>query len=413
MPDQFRIVRYRAADRERVFDLVRAVHPPDRAEHLIRQWNWKYDRNPFNREAARDREAHRAEMLALMNAPISRERFEKFCRKWGITPGEADGDDGPYILLMKNRDQVVAMQCSVALRFMIGGQPRWVLSGCDLAVHPEYRNQRLALPLTNRLLTEHKMMLSWLNASIHRIRRGWRNDNSRKRGAAQPRDRSEARIIPLAKPLDAGYLARRFTGSTMLASAATMLAAAARPLARLLARPATIVGVRVAEIDSPGAEFDELWTRVSGSHPVIGVRDRRFLNWRFVERPDASYRFLAALRDSKTIGYLIFRIAEVDGARWGYIVDFLVDDLSVGVFHLLLDHAEVCLRQAGAKVIVCAAVSSPYRRAMMRRGFLPSRARRAAYLSTDLNSADAELQVFADLTRWFVTMADGDLEMSF
>ena len=100
MPDQFRIVRYRAEDRERVLRFIGAVRSPQLAERLVRQWNWKYDANPFNREYAQYRRAHRQEVLAFNLKLYTPERFDKFCRKWGIDPDDGAGDEGPFILLM-------------------------------------------------------------------------------------------------------------------------------------------------------------------------------------------------------------------------------------------------------------------------------------------------------------------------
>jgi GNAT superfamily N-acetyltransferase len=413
MAEQFRISRYRADDRQRVLDFIVTVHPRAFADRLIQQWSWRYEENPFNREAARYREAHREEVLAHLDRVFSRDRFERFCRKWSIDPHDCRGDEGPYILLMQEGDKLVAMQGSLPQCFMIGGKQRWVSVGCDLAVHPDYRNRGLALPLTNRLLTEHAMMLSWFNASIHRIRSGWRKAVARGPGASGLRGVTEARLTPLVKPLDLGYAVRILTGSRMLAGAAAMTAAAARPLTKMLDRPFMVPGVKVSEIHLPGVELDQLWNRLCGIAPVIAVRDRRFLNWRFAQRPDASYRFVVAMRDSDLIGYLVFRVAEIEGAKWGYLVDFMAEGPTLMPFKLLLRHAESCLMREGAKVIVCDAAPARFRRALMRSGYLPSRARKPIYLSANLNSADPELQVFADVPRWFVTASDGNLELTF
>ncbi len=73
------------------------------------------------------------------------------------------------------------MDASVPQRYVIGGEERWACIGGDLAVHPDYRNRGLALPLTNRLLTEQAMIVSWFNVSIHRIRLNWRRSVARRR----------------------------------------------------------------------------------------------------------------------------------------------------------------------------------------------------------------------------------------
>ena len=62
---EYRIERYSRGDRERVFELLRVAKAAGFASSLIDQWNWKYDDNPFNREAEYYRRAHRAELLRI------------------------------------------------------------------------------------------------------------------------------------------------------------------------------------------------------------------------------------------------------------------------------------------------------------------------------------------------------------
>ena len=45
-----------------------------------------------------------------------------------------------------------------------------------------------------------------------------------------------------------------------------------------------------------GAELDCLWQRCQQGSSVGIIRDARYMNWRYVERPDVTYRLLAARR---------------------------------------------------------------------------------------------------------------------
>jgi len=255
--------------------------------------------------------------------------------------------------------------------------------------------------------------VSWVNASVFRTRRGWKNSVAHRGGDAGARGLTNTRLVPFAKPVDLGYAVRRVTGSKLLADATSIVAAAGRPLARVLSRTAAMRGVSVAEMDAPGLEFDQFWNRMRGTYPVMAVRDRSFLHWRFVERPDVSYRVLVARRDSMMIGYLVFREAEIEGARWGYLADFLIESNSRQVFELLLRHADDRLIGEGAKIIVCDPAPAVYRSGLIRRGYLPCRTRLPLYLAGNLNSDDPELQPFTDSARWYVTMADGDRDIPF
>jgi len=50
LDDTFSVVRYKKSDRDAVFALLRAASSGAASDRLIRQWDWKYDTNPFFRD---------------------------------------------------------------------------------------------------------------------------------------------------------------------------------------------------------------------------------------------------------------------------------------------------------------------------------------------------------------------------
>jgi len=395
--------------------MIRAANP-DFAQALIRNWDWKYDANPFNREAAHYRRAHHEEVLAFLRTTRSAERLENFARRWGLTSAEdLQRDDEPYILLIKKDGQeVVGMEGVVPQLFLVNGKEHWTSAECDLAVHPAYRNRGLSHTLGNRLRTDNPVSFAWYTVATQRLMSNWHRASSHRIGTPQSPRTAQRRVVPWVKPIDWGSLANRLTGSRSLGGAAAMLGACTRPLRWALNRQVSVPGVRVVRVDSFDEGFDQLCRRASHDYAVMAIRDRRYLNWRFVSRPDASYTLLAAVRDASTLGYLVFRIADNVGVRCGFIVDYLVEGRSRAIFSLLLQHAEEYLLREHAKAIACSVASAPYRGVLLRHGFYPAAFRTRCYLTAaEVYSSDPGLQVFIDLREWFVTMADGNLEMNF
>jgi GNAT superfamily N-acetyltransferase len=416
MAERFRIERYGKSDRDRVFDLIRAANPTF-APTLMRNWDWKYDANPFNREAARYRRARHNELLAFLRNARSAERIDNFARRWGLTKREdlaAERDDEPYILLIKNDGhEVVGMEGSVPQLFAVNGQEHWTSVECDLAVHPAYRNRGLSHPLGNRIRTDHSVCFGWYTVATQRLMSKWRRASAGRIGTSESTETAEARVARWVKPIDWGVLASRLTGSRAMGGAAALLGASTRPLRWAFGRPVSVPGVRVVRIDSFDQGIDKLGREASRDYAVMALRDQRYLNWRFVSRPDASYTRIAAIRDSRTLGYLVFRITDDIGVQCGFLVDYLVEGRSTAIFSLLLQHAEECLLREHVKVIVCSVASPPYRSVLLRHGFYPATFPTRCYLMASVHSSDPGLQVFIDLRKWFVTMGDGNLEMSF
>ncbi len=352
------VVRYRRADREDVFRLLRTAYSSEDSRRLIRQWDWKYDANPFN------------------------------------------GGAEPYVLLLKDGPQIIGLLGAIPLRVVIGGEDHWVSHSCDWVVHPDHRGRRVA----RRLIKQHR--------ADRELRFSWQNEISYEKSHRRA-DTSTTRIVPLVRPLDGAHLVLHMTGNRWLSRVGGFVVPAALRMTRLLRGPAIVPGVTIAEVAAFDERFDALWQRVREHHTVMLVRDRAYLHWRFLDRPDARYTVLAATKGADLAGYLVLRSVHNAGVCWGYLVDFLVEDESAAVFSLLLGHAVENLHRRDVKAISCRATAPAYRRTLYRHGFFPFFWGRRGYLRVNIETPDPAVQALRDVQRWHLTMADGDLEMAF
>ncbi|HVN29376.1 MAG TPA: hypothetical protein VMT64_12855 [Candidatus Binataceae bacterium] len=407
MPDEFRMVRYTPADRRGVFELMRAAVSEQYANHLMGQWDWKYDSHPLNAEAERARQAH---WMAFL--PRMREMYPPEVQaSWGVRlePLNQVTEDAPYILLLKDGERVVAMTATMPQEFMIDGKRRLVAVGCDSAVHPDYRGKFLSMRMTLRLGAEHPLVVTWSNRATVKVRTAFRKRTASEQPARHPGPVG-MRITAQVKPLDWSYMMKRETGIGLPKSVARLMAA---NRARHPATAARMPDVDVFNLESFDHRIDDLWHRASTTHPVIGIRDSNYLNWRFNLRPHAGYQRLAARRGDDLIGYLIFRIVEQDGARSGHIVDFLSEGDPSGVFAYLLQRAEEQMLAAGVKSVVCAMAHPHSRRVLRRSGFFPAVFAEPRFMTVGITQPDPEVSGFQDLPQWFMTSADGDTDMIF
>jgi hypothetical protein len=74
-------------------------------------------------------------------------------------------------------------------------------------------------------------------------------------------------------------------------------------------------------LDAPDPRFDRLWAAAAARQPVMGVRDREFLHWRFVECPLHVTRFFIV---TATGGELLAYAACALGEESLDVLDFLV-----------------------------------------------------------------------------------------
>ena len=413
MPKKLRIARYRRADRDVVFQLIRAAHQPDTAERLIRQWDWKFDSNPFNAAAEQYRQTYKHDYLDRLSRDMTAKELDAYRRNWDskLETLPAEREDDPYVLLLKDEtDTAFEMLCSLPQRVTIEGDIHYAAVGCDWALLPKYRKRGLSLPIGIRMRTENPRNFGWANATAEGIMR--KKLPQPRAGSQRETATDHRRLVPMVKLFDLAHLIRGDFSNRLIRIAAAALVAGTRPITNVLGR-GSLPNVTIDRIESFDDRFDRLWDRCCRDYRVVAVRDSEYLNWRFISRPDASYTVLAASRGHDLIGYIVCRVASIDGAAWGYIVDYLVEHRSIRLFSKLLQHAESYFAESDVKGIVCSVATPPFRNALVRHGFYPVLFGGESYVRVARNDQNPTLQAYSDLKFWFMTMADGDLEMAF
>jgi hypothetical protein len=412
MPEEFAFNRYTHADRAEVMALVGAAVSANYARHLDRIWSWKYDSHPLNCEMEQERKENRPKLLADLEstglAPV--------VANWGIATDELPPDryGAPYILLLKAGNRIAAIMGCLPQAFLIEGRRFLVSAGCDMAVHPDYRGESLSMRVSTRMALDHGLTLGWSNETSRRVGERFARRTMRQWRSKTTVGWGRMRVVALVKPIDWNYIVQRSTNLNLPGNIAAMVAAGAQRFNHPFGAPQPSGSIEIFRLESFDGRIDALWQRVSREHLVIAVRDSAYLNWRFNSRPDASYVAIAAADpEGKVVGYLVYRIIEQDGARWGYIVDFLSEGDPSQIFALLVRRAEEMMVRAGVRAIVCFIAKAPFRQALRRAGFYPSIFGTRSYVGGAIIKEDLSLRPFAEVQKWFITMSDGDAEMVF
>jgi hypothetical protein len=356
MSDQPVLDNYRASDRPRVFELFRASFPTDVSERIIAQWAWKYEANPY------------------------------------LPP------EGLNAHLIRLGDQVIGLTIGFRLKMSMGGIECGAESFGNWVVHPDYRGQNLWGRVGTVPGSDAALLIGWSVAWSRStlLRNKW----------------ITTRYNPLIRILDPGTVVEHFTHSRLLGS----LGAGAGAVARAAAAPlrgyasGAIAAVRLESFDE---RADALWERARPRAQAIVVRDRQYLNWRYCKRPDASYLIFGVERASRLEGFLVARVADNLGMRWGYLVDFLAAEPSGEVFSSLVVAAVQEFSHLGVAVVSCYTTDPAIRRNLVRHGFFPSPQRHENQFGFHIKGKRKDLEPFADIKRWYVTIGDSDMEMGF
>ena len=160
----------------------------------------------------------------------------------------------------------------------------------------------------------------------------------------------------------------------------------------------------IVEVNSFGAEIDELWQRTRGDFPVIFPRDAQFLNWRFVDCPDLRYRRFVAERGGRAVGYVVLRRAEPVELPQGIIVDLYAARRDTETVGELIRHSLSFFGDSVSAVDV--GTSVPEFEAVLRRhGFFRTRVHHPTCVCRDSALRDRLAQL---RNGWFFSKADHD-----
>ena len=159
-------------------------------------------------------------------------------------------------------------------------------------------------------------------------------------------------------------------------------------------------GYGTAWIERPDERFDDLWARALPPGTLVGVRDRRFLAWRFGDYPFRPHRFFTVISPD---GRLSAYAACESNGRVLQVRDFLADPAQPGAWkRLWADLAIAAHREGHDSLVVEFLGSAKIQRRLADAGLI---ARERGPVHAVLPEAFAEL---ADEERWYLTNADDD-----
>lgn len=173
-------------------------------------------------------------------------------------------------------------------------------------------------------------------------------------------------------------------------------------------KPSHSDGVEIRRCTATDATFDGLWQRLSPAFPISAVRDRRWVQWRFLEDPLFEHDlFCASNPGGELLGYIDVRVSERRGLRFGRIIDLFCDPSSTDVAGSLLAAGAGHLEKKGVDVITSLGHLPGIQRTIAKYCYLtPGRLQTPALF---IWKGDAELASAAyDAERWHLTHADGD-----
>jgi len=160
----------------------------------------------------------------------------------------------------------------------------------------------------------------------------------------------------------------------------------------------------VLEESSFPEDIEKLWQRVSHRYDVMLVRDKNYLDWRYIATSNQYLILIARNEEGETSGYIVARISDIEDRRVGFMVDFISLEDSPKVFRRLFFTLLDVFRTNKVDIVSAWAMKgSFYYKNLVNLGFLP-------WTKIPLICYKSELghQILDKAYKWHFTQGDSD-----
>ena len=168
----------------------------------------------------------------------------------------------------------------------------------------------------------------------------------------------------------------------------------------------------IKEIKRFDERFDILWERVSKNFRVMGVRDSKYLNWKYIDTPDNRTQIVFSIeKDNNLAGYIVLELGSSPRTRRpeiGYIVDILTEQDHELVNHFIAYTIKYLRSQGILAVSFRSLEDNPYASHLKKFGF-HLRPDRSSFVVYIVNPDNPNQVILSDHRNWFITDGDWDV----
>ncbi len=306
------------------------------------------------------------------------------------------------IWLAKHDDKIVGQSAIVPVMIKIGTEVVTGFQAIDTMTHPEYRRQGIYETLART---------SFDQASKEGIHIGFRFPNKTSHLIAITK-LGWFDVAPRefwVKPINWKNVVKHQVKNRFLSRLLSTCTFSALSRAFFGARKAPVIeGLTISEVSSFDDRINEFWSRISKQYQMILVRDKNYLNWRYVTIPDITYSIYIADKAGEIYGYLVSRRWREDDIELGVIFDILAQSQEVA--HCLISKAVQRFEYEKVDVVLCRMIANKtLYKAFRKNGFISIPFFiKGGYFCAYSSSPRISKETLKDPRNWFVQIGDSD-----
>lgn len=166
-------------------------------------------------------------------------------------------------------------------------------------------------------------------------------------------------------------------------------------------------------LDKVPEEVQDCWDKYKSKYKVLLVRDYKYLNYRYNERPDVDYATLLARLKGEIIGFAILHNAVANGSKMTSAVEFFTDPSNERYIRALANGiAKYCYDNKLEYAVVGTGLFGEYRKVLLKNGFMVTRKPpKNNMMIAHILSDRVTLDELTGHDKWHITQGDGETEL--
>lgn len=363
MKRDWNVRAYKKGDEDKIFDLVKVVYPEKKLnkENWMKFWKWMYTECPAGKASI---------WLADHNGKIA----------------------GQYPMIFAN--------------LKVGDKTAKVGQNIELMTHPDYRKQGMFLTLEKKALNEAAkegtyITIGFPNEAAYpgHIKTGWFDIGS----------------------LDIGFkpfnLEKMIQSSLQKTFTKRLYITFGKVIIKLFYREKKTNfsdNIKISQITSFDNRIDKLWKEISDKYKITTIRNKDFLNWRYIKTPDVTYTIFIAEENDKLQGYIVVRCVDEKGVKIGYIYDiFTPKDRPEIAYALIKKSIEFFKSKNTDMALILMVADKDYCKLFRKKGFIFSKFIQSGFIEGGQFCAfsshpNIPKSLLMKKENWYIQLGDSD-----
>jgi hypothetical protein len=160
-------------------------------------------------------------------------------------------------------------------------------------------------------------------------------------------------------------------------------------------------------------QIQSCWDNYKDKYKVMLVRDYKYLNYRYNERPDVKYVTILAKLNNEIVGFAILHNSVANGSKMTSAVEFFTDPTNESYISALSNGvSKYCYENKLEYLVVGTGLHGLYRKVLLNNGFMVTRKPpKNNMMIANILSDRLSLEEINGHDKWHITQGDGETEL--